>query len=302
MTKEKRFQLRQSAILLLTALIWGFAFVAQSMGMDYIGPFTLIAIRFLLGAVTLLPVVVIQGRGIVPGPDRVRRREDGRALNGGVLVRGGIACGISLGLASILQQIGIAHTTVGKAGFLTALYIVIVPVYAFFLGRRTKPLIWLCVAIACAGIYFLSMPAGRFTLLKGDALCLSCAFVFGVQITLVGHYASLADGVRLAVLEFLTASAMGFVLMLLFEHPQPEAVIKAAGPLLYLGIMSSGMAYTLQIIGQRGLNPTIASLIMSLESMVSAIGGFLILHQTFTLREVGGCVLMAVAIVLAQFV
>ena len=245
---------------------------------------------------------MIQGRGIVPGPDRVRRREDGRALNGGVLVRGGIACGISLGLASILQQIGIAHTTVGKAGFLTALYIVIVPVYAFFLGRRTKPLIWLCVATACAGIYFLSMPAGRFTLLKGDALCLSCALVFGVQITLVGQYVSLADGVRLAVLEFLTASAMGFVLMLLFEHPQPEAVIKAAGPLLYLGIMSSGMAYTLQIIGQRGLNPTIASLIMSLESMVSAIGGFLILHQTFTLREVGGCVLMAVAIVLAQFV
>lgn len=300
MTKEKKFQLRQSAILLFTALIWGVAFVAQSVGMDYIGPYTLIGIRFLLGALTLLPLVLLQNKTVHTGPDGKRRTQDGRAMSGAVLVRGGILCGIALGVASVFQQIGIAHTTVGKAGFLTAMYIVIVPVYAFFRGRKTKPLIWLCVAIAIAGIYFLSMPAGRITLTTGDAMCLASAFVFAVQITLVGHYANLADGVRLAVLEFLTSSVIGFVLMLFFEHPQAGAIWQAAWPLLYLGVLSSGTAYTLQFIGQRGLNPTIASLIMSLESPIALLAGFLFLHQTLTLRELSGCGLMAVAIVLSQ--
>ena len=182
------------------------------------------------------------------------------------------------------------------------MYIVIVPVYGIFLGRRIRPLIWLCVAIACAGIYFLSMPYGRFSLTRGDAMCLACAFVFAVQIMLVDHFTNLADGVRLAAIEFLTASVEGFVLMLLFEHPQAGAVVQAMWPLLYLGVLSSGTAYTLQIIGQRGLNPAIASLIMSLESTISVICGFLFLHQTLTLRELGGCGLMAAAIVLAQLV
>lgn len=302
MSKEKLFQLRQSAILLLTALIWGAAFVAQSVGMDYIGPYTLIAIRFLLGAFTLLPVIVLQNRMIPPGPDGKRKTLDGRAMSGKTLLFGGILCGLALGGASTMQQIGISLTTVGKAGFLTAMYIVIVPIYGMILGRRTKPLIWLCVVIACAGIYFLSMPERRISLTRGDAMCLACAFVFAVQIMLVDHFVNLADGVRLAVIEFLTASAMGFILMLLFEHPRMDAVVKAAWPLLYLGVLSSGTAYTLQIIGQRGLNPTIASLIMSLESTISVICGFIFLHQTLTLREMAGCVLMAAAIVLAQLV
>ena len=302
MTKEKRFQLRQSSILLLTAVIWGLAFVAQSVGMDYIGPYTLIAIRFLLGAVTLLPLVLWQNRTIRPDADSIRRTADNRLMGGATLIRGGIWCGLALGAASTLQQLGIAQTTVGKAGFLTALYIVIVPVYAFFLGRKTKPFLWLCVAVAFAGIYYLSMPAGKFTLSRGDALCLACAFVFGVQIMLVDHYANLVDGVRLAVLQFLTASATGFVLMLLFEHPEPGAIRQAAGALLCLGVMSSGAAYTLQIVGQRGLNPTIASLIMSLESAISLIAGFFILHQTLTMRELFGCALMGAAIVIAQLI
>lgn len=302
MSNSKIFQLRQSAILLLTAVIWGAAFVAQSVGMDYIGPFTLVAIRFLLGALTLVPVVLLQNRFVKPGPDHVRRTRDGRAMSGPTLIRGGILCGTALGLASVLQQIGIGQTTVGKAGFLTAMYIVIVPVYALFLGRGSKPAIWLCVGIALAGIYFLSMPAGKFTLGRGDAMCLSCAFVFAVQITLVDHYTNLVDGIRLAALQFLTASVIGFVLMLLFESPKAGAVLQAAGPLLYLGVLSSGTAYTLQIIGQRGLNPTIASLIMSLESAISLLAGFLILHQTMTSRELAGCVLMGIAIVLAQLV
>ena len=302
MTGEKKFQLRQSAILLFTSLIWGVAFVAQSVGMDYIGPYTLVAIRFLLGALTLLPVVLFQNRMTAPGADGKHLTPDGRAMSGPILFRGGVLCGIALGCASTLQQIGISQTTVGKAGFITALYIVIVPVISIFLGRRTKKLIWLCVAVACVGIYFLSMHPGDLTLAPGDAFCLACAFVFSIQITLVAHYVSLVDGVRLAVVEFLTSSAIGFVLMLLFEHPQMESILKAAWPLLYLGVLSSGAAYTLQIIGQRGLNPTLASLIMSLESAISALAGFLFLHQTLTPRELFGCALMAAAIVLAQLV
>ena len=300
MTKEKRFQLRQSGLLLFTSLIWGMAFVAQSVGMDYIGPYTLIAIRFLLGALTLLPLILLQNRMITPDRDGIRRTKDGRAMGGSVLIRGGILCGIALGIASTLQQIGIAHTTVGKAAFLTAMYIVIVPVCAFFRGRRTKPVIWACVVIACLGIYYLSMQPGRIALSVGDAFCLSCAFVFAVQITLVAHFANLADGIRLAAVEFLTASAIGFVLMLIFEHPQLPAIRQAAWPLLYLGVMSTGTAYTLQNIGQRGLNPTIASLIMSLESAFSVLAGFLFLHQTLTVRETTGCCLMGMAIVIAQ--
>ncbi len=302
MSKKKRFQLRQSAILLLTALIWGAAFVAQSVGMEYIGPFTLVAIRFLLGAMTLLPVILMQNRIIRPGKGGKRLTVDGRVMSGKTLVLGGILCGLALGCASIIQQIGIAQTTVGKAGFLTAMYIVLVPVFGIFLGRRIKPLIWVCVAVACIGIYFLSMPPGSISLTRGDSLCLASAFVFAVQIMLVDHFANLADGVRLAAIQFLTASALGAILMLAFEQPQASQILKAAYPLLYLGIMSSGTAYTLQIIGQRGLNPTIASLIMSLESTISVICGFLFLHQTLTIRELFGCVLMAAAIALAQLV
>ncbi len=300
MTKEKTFQLRQSGILLLTAIIWGVAFVAQSVGMDYIGPFTLIAVRFLLGALTLVPVTVIMGRRARRGEGGRKITADGRAMSGKILVKGGILCGIALGAAATVQQLGIARTTVGKAGFLTAMYIVIVPVFGILIGRGMKKMIWLCVAIACVGIYYLSMPAGEISLTQGDALCLGCAFLFAVQIMLVDHYVNLADGVRLAQIEFLTASAMGFVLMLIFEHPTADALIRAAGPILYLGVMSSGVAYTLQVVGQRGLNPTVASLIMSLESTISVIAGFFLLNQVMTLRELAGCALMGVAIVLAQ--
>ncbi len=323
MSKERAFQLRQSLLLLVTALIWGFAFAAQSVGMDYIGPFTLIAVRFPLGALTLLPVILAQEKkrrksaalsGGAQGQSRITpagsgaegaadgKTAGGLAMSGGVLVRGGILCGLALGSASILQQHGIARTTVGKAGFLTAMYIVIVPILGVFTGKKLRPLILVCVVIACAGIYFLSMPEGSLSLQPGDALCLASAFLFAVQIMLVDHYTALADGVRLSAIQFLTVSVMGAVLMMIFEHPDPAAIFSAAIPLLYLGVLSSGVGYTLQVIGQRGLNPTVASLIMSLESTFAVLAGFLILHQSLSLRELGGCGLMAAAIILAQIV
>ena len=299
MKKEKIFQLRQSLILLVTATIWGTAFVAQSVGMEHVGPFTFIAARFALGALALLPVILLQNRRLKADGIGKGKMADGRAGSGKVLWKGGLLCGIALMGASSLQQVGIMRTTVGKAGFITAMYIIIVPILGVFMGRRIRPLIWGCVLLAAAGLYLLSM-SGAFSLQSGDALCLACAVIFAIQIMLVDHYVEVADGVRLSAIQFLTASALGTVMMLLFEHPSLSAVWNARVPILYAGIMSSGVAYTLQIIGQRGLNPTIASLIMSLESVIAAAAGFIFLHQTFTGRELCGCILMAAAIVLAQ--
>ena len=303
MKKENAFQLRQSLILLLTSVIWGLAFVAQSVGMEYVGPYTFIAVRFALGALALLPVILFQNAHAGGGhPARTGEEAGGadRTVRGGrQLWLGGVLCGAALMAASALQQFGILWTTVGKAGFITAMYIVIVPVLGIFIGRRIKPLIWLCVLIAAGGLYLLSM-SGSFMLQSGDAFCLACAFVFAVQILLVDHFANEVDGIRLAVIEFLTASVMGAVMMLLFEQPSWSAVYSARWSILYTGIMSSGVAYTLQIIGQCGLNPAIASLIMSLESVFSAVAGFLILRQVMTGREMIGCALMGIAIILAQ--
>ena len=299
MKKEKIFQLRQSLILLVTATIWGTAFVAQSVGMEHVGPFTFIAARFALGALALLPVILLQNRRLKADGIGKGKMADGRAGSGKVLWKGGLLCGVALMSAASLQQLGIMRTTVGKAGFITAMYIIIVPILGVFMGRRIRPLIWGCVLLAAVGLYLLSM-SGSFSLQSGDALCLACAVIFAVQIMLVDHYVEVADGVRLSAIQFLTASALGTVMMLLFEHPSLSAVWNARVPILYAGIMSSGVAYTLQIIGQRGLNPTIASLIMSLESVIAAAAGFIFLHQTFTGRELCGCILMAAAIVLAQ--
>lgn len=299
MKKEKIFQLRQSLILLVTATIWGTAFVAQSVGMEHVGPFTFIAARFALGALALLPVILLQNRRLKADGIGKGKMADGRAGSGKVLWKGGLLCGVALMSAASLQQVGIMRTTVGKAGFITAMYIIIVPILGVFMGRRIRPLIWGCVLLAAAGLYLLSM-SGAFSLQSGDALCLACAVIFAIQIMLVDHYVEVADGVRLSAIQFLTASALGTVMMLLFEHPSLGAVWNARVPILYAGIMSSGVAYTLQIIGQRGLNPTIASLIMSLESVIAAAAGFIFLHQTFTGRELCGCILMAAAIVLAQ--
>ncbi len=294
------FKLRQSLLLLLAAAIWGFAFVAQSVGMNYVQPYTFTAVRFLLGAAALLPVILIQN---AHAAGRRRRGEtpfkDAPARSGKELWKGGILCGTALVAATSVQQFGLVKTTVGKAGFITTMYIIIVPILGIFLGKKVKPLIAVCVVIAAAGLYMLCMTEG-FSLQAGDALCLACAFLFSVQIMLVDHYANRVDGIRLAAIQFITASAIAAVLMLLFETPDWGSIVDAGIPILYTGIMSSGVAYTLQIVGQRGLNPTVASLIMSMESVMSALAGYLILHQTFTGRELAGCILMGLAIVLAQ--
>ncbi len=291
-----KFILRQSLLLLLTATIWGVAFVAQSVGMDYIGPFTFNAVRSLIGAAVLIPCIAFL--------DKLKEKEGGekalsREGDKKTLFTGGIACGIILAIATSLQQIGIMYTTVGKAGFLTAMYIIIVPLLGVFFRKRVGPRIWASVMIAAIGLYLLCM-TGSFRLEFGDILVLLCALIFSFHIMVVDHFSPIVDGVRMSCIQFLTCGILCGVCMFLFEAPRLSLIIAAWQPVLYAGVMSCGVAYTLQIVGQKGMNATVASLIMSLESVISVLAGFILLHEVLSRRELAGCVLMFAAIILAQ--
>ena len=285
---------RKSIFLLtLTAFIWGFAFVAQSVGTEYVGPFTFNTCRFLIGGLVLIPFVLASRR---------TARQDGPAPAGkkGGLLAGGILCGGALCAASGFQQVGIAFTTVGKAGFITALYIVLVPILGIFLGKRPGKNVWLGVALAVAGLYFLCITEGL-SVGRGDVLVILCAFFFSLQILLVDHYSSRVDCVSLACLQFLVCGAVSALLMAFSgERPALADITAAWAPILYAGILSSGVGYTLQAVGQKHTDPTVASLVMSLESVFSVLAGALLLGEALSLREALGCVLMFAAILLAQ--
>lgn len=282
-------------MLFLTALIWGTAFVAQAVGMDHIGPFAFNTARSFVGGVALIPVVLVF--------DWLKRREKRQAEQAGdrkTLILGGVCCGLALGVASCLQQLGIQYTTVGKAGFITALYIVIVPILGLFFRKKVGIKLWISVVVAVFGLYLLCM-SGSLTLQKGDFLVLLCAVAFSVHIMVIDYFSPKADGVKMSCIQFFVAGILSAGAMLAAEGvPAPQDVLVSWGPILYAGALSSGVAYTLQIIGQRGVNPTVASLVLSLESVISVLAGWLILRQSMSGREVLGCVLMFCAIILAQ--
>lgn len=284
-----KFTLRQSGLLLLTAAIWGAAFVAQSAGMEYVGPFTFNAIRNLLGAAVLLPCIAFRQRG---------ERKQGCPQQKDLWF-GGVCCGAVLFTAGSLQQIGIMHTTVGKAGFLTAMYIVLVPVFGIFRHRDTDKKVWAAVFLAAAGLYLLCMKGGDLSFRRGDLLLLGCAVAFAVHILVIDYFSQRADGVKMSCIQFLTCAALSGIGML-FERPAAADILQAWAPLAYAGVLSCGVGYTLQIIGQRGMNPTVASLLLSLESVISVLAGWLILGETLSVREMSGCALMFAAIILAQ--
>ena len=287
----KKQQTKNSLLLALTALIWGVAFVAQSVGMEYVGPFTFNAVRFLIGSVVLLPLV-----------RRSRQKQDTSvtdSLPKRDLILGGILCGLALCVASCLQQIGIGYTTVGKAGFITAMYIVIVPVLGIFFKKKTGWLVWVSVLLAAAGLYFLCMTESL-SVGIGDLYVLACAVVFSLHILLIDHFSPKVDGVALSCVQFLVSGVLAGVAALVWEQPDLSAILSAGAPILYAGVLSSGVGYTLQVIGQKGVDPTVASLILSLESVFSVLAGWALLGQRLSGRELVGCGLMAVAIVLAQ--
>ena len=288
----KTGQIKNVGILLLTAIIWGFAFVAQSVGMDYVGPFTFNCVRFFIGGVVLIPCISILKK--YNGAEGQKKETDSRTE-----WIGGICCGVALAAASCLQQIGIMHTTVGKAGFITACYILLVPVFGLFFHKKCGILVWIGVVLAVAGLYFLCIDE-NLTIGRGDLTVFLCAIVFAIHILVIDHFSPKVDGVRMSCIQFFVSGILCLVPTVLLEHPHMVQLLAAWQPILYAGVLSCGVAYTLQIIGQKGMNPTVASLILSLESVISVLAGILILHQTPTSREVLGCILMFTAILLAQ--
>ena len=215
------------------------------------------------------------------------------------MITGGICCGIAIAAASTLQQYGIAYTTVGKAGFITALYIVIVPILGIFLKRKPRLIIWFSVLLALVGLYFLCM-TDSLSFSKGDTLVLLCAFVFSLHIMIIDHFSPMVDGVRMSCIQFAVAGILCGIPALIFEHPTFSSLIAAWAPILYAGILSCGVAYTLQIVAQKNYDPTVASLLLSLESVFSVLAGWVILHQALSPREIFGCVLVFIAIILVQ--
>ena len=311
-------QAKRSLMLALTALIWGVAFVAQSVGMDYVGPFTFNSVRSFIGGLVLLPMI--------PLLDRMKKRPAAELKaelksQKKMLVIGGLICGALLAVASSLQQIGLVDTTPGKAGFITALYIIIVPVLGLFMKKKPSVLVWAGVALAAVGMYLLCFSEGidfrtlvvpgpdgeeiihtgeSFSVNRGDIMIMLCALMFSFHILVIDRFSPRVDGVRLSMIQFFVCGALCAVPMLLMEKPDLSSILSAWLPILYAGALSCGVAYTLQIIGQRNINPTVASLILSLESVFSALAGWLILGDTLTGRELMGCALVFIAILLAQ--
>jgi len=282
-----------SGILLLTAFIWGMAFTAQSAGMDYIGPFTMNCARSILGGLALLPLIA---------RNQARQRKKagtGTDTNWRATVIGGICCGVILAVASALQQIGIIYTTVGKAGFITTLYIVMVPLVGVFWRKKIAGRVWVSVALAAVGMYLLCMNES-FTVNPGDMYVFFCAVAFTGHILVIDHFSPKADGVAMSCIQFFTCAVLSGIAMLVAETPTWENIFAAAVPILYAGIMSSGVGYTLQIIGQKYTEPTVASLIMSLESVFAVLGGWMILGEKLSGRELLGCAVVFVGIILVQ--
>ena len=293
--KTQPIKLKNSLILLLTATIWGVAFVAQSVGMDYVGGFTFNMVRCIIGAIVLLPVIWFLDRG----KKAVSKTREETAAARRTLITGGICCGVFLCLASNFQQFGIKYTSVGKAGFITACYIVIVPILGLFLKKKCSPFIWAAVVMALAGLYLLCINDG-FSIGKGDLLVMICAVLFSFHILVIDYFSPKTDGVKLSCIQFLTAGVLSGIPAFLLEKPEISSILAAWQPILYAGVMSCGVAYTLQIIGQKDMNPTVASLILSLESCISVLAGWAILGQQLSAREIIGCVIMFCAIILAQ--
>lgn len=306
-------KMRGNLMLILTALIWGSSFVAQKSGMDLIGPMAFNGIRTVIGGVVLIPAIMFLDRwkakkSIISGETEAEASAEEKRIEKKNLIIGGICCGIALLVASSLQQIGIFYTTAGKAGFITALYVVLVPICGLFLGKKVRPIVWLCVAASAVGLYLLCMPAGGGFghINKGDLLIMICALCFTGHILVIDHFSPKVDGVRLSCIQFFVAGILSIILMfpldpaLGFELPTLGTIIDSMIPILYAGVLSCGVAYTLQIVAQADTDPTIASMILCLESVFAVIAGMIILGESMSFREITGCVIMFAAIVVSQ--
>lgn len=296
MKQNSKNQLTGSFLLLICAFIWGSAFVAQTTGAEHVGPFTFIYLRFFLGGIVLLPVIFVMGKI----KSKNSAEEENRKGSKKALLIGGIACGTALCFASVFQQAGIDKgTDPGKAGFITALYILLVPLSSLFMKKRVRPIIWPCIAASVAALYLLCVTESNSVELS-DLLVLICAALYTVHILVIDRVSPYVDGVKLSCIQFFVAAVISLVPALIYEGFDLQAIIAAMPSVAYAGIMSSGVAYTLQILGQQKTEPALASMIMSLESVFAVLTSMVVLHLAPTPREAIGCVIMFIAIIVAQ--
>lgn len=289
---------RNSLLLFLTACIWGMAFVSQSKGMEFMHPFTFNGVRALIGALVILIYIVVS---------RKLAGAKAKPVNWKITVKAGILCGIALTIASTLQQVGIKYTSVGKAGFITTLYIIFVPIGGLIIfKRKVSPVVWCCAAMAAVGLYLLCMTE-TLSIGLGDGLVFLCAIAFTAHIMIVDYYSPYTDGVIVSCIQLAICGVICSVGALIWGDPSVGQLQEGMGAILYAGVLSCGVAYTLQIVGQKGVNPTVAALIMSLESVVATVAGwvsyqigFLKTDQTLTPRQIAGCVIVFAAVILVQ--
>ncbi|MCQ2545257.1 MAG: DMT family transporter [Clostridia bacterium] len=304
-------QLKGDALLMLTAIIWGTSFVAQKEGMDLIGPFAFNGTRTVIGALVLIPVILIldrirKNRAIAEGtyvePSKEEMKEGNKTL-----IIGGICCGLALFTAGNVQQIGIFYTSVAHSGFITALYVVIVPILGLFVRKKVTPVMWGCVIAAAVGLYLLCIPATGFGSINiGDIIIFLCAICFAIHILVIDYFSPKVDGVKLSCIQFFVAGILSLIVTpiinpaLGFDIPTVSTMLGSWLPVLYSGVLSCGVAYTLQIVAQKDTDPTIASMILCLESVFALIAGMIILGEMMSFREIIGCVVMFAAIVVAN--
>jgi drug/metabolite transporter (DMT)-like permease len=290
---DRKKRIRGNLMLILTALIWGTGFVSQSLGMEYIGPFTFNCVRNIIASLFLIPCIWFLGK--ISGEKKQPMNEAEKKY----LLKGGLYCGLALFVASSFQQIGIKYTTVGKAGFITALYVIIVPVLGIFMHKKVSAKIWVSMVIAVTGLYLLCINES-ISINKGDLFVLACAFAYSIHILVIDRFSPHTDGVKMSCIQFFVCGTASIIPSLIFETPVIADILRSMAPILYAAILSSGVAYTLQVVAQKDTDPVIASLILSLESVFSALSGWLVLNQKLSAKEIFGCALMFGAIILAQ--
>ena len=297
--KEKPSTKRQRVIsyilLFIGAFIWGSAFIFQKKGMDYIEPLAFNGIRNIMGATALLPFILIADKR--KDKEALAKEKEKRKT----LFKAGIICGICLAAASTVQQYALVYTSTGKVGFITTLYIIFVPLVGIFIGKRFRPVLWLSVLLAIVGFYVLCIKRGEgFSLQSGDWMALACAFLFAFQILSLDRYTPVVSPLKLACVQFYVCGIICCTLMFIFEKPTISAILAAYVPLIYAGLLSTGVAYTFQALAQKHTNPVIASLLMSLESVFCVLTSWVLLGEVMTRRELLGCLIIFIGIIVAQ--
>jgi drug/metabolite transporter (DMT)-like permease len=285
---ENRQTLRSDSLLLLTALIWGFAFVAQRVGMRFVGPFGFNGVRFALGCLVLLPFLMRNNR---------EQEEKTGAFSSGI--KGGLLAGIALFAGASLQQIGMIYTRAGNAGFITGLYVVLVPILGMFIGQKTDAGTWIGAVLASAGLYLLSITE-QFTMAFGDLFILAGAFFWACHVHIIGWFSPRNDSLKLAFIQYAVCSVLSLMIALFFEDLSLDSYVSATIPILYGGILSVGVAYTLQVVAQKDAHPAHAAILLSLEAVFAALGGWIILDEVLTVRAMAGCALMFCSMLISQ--